>query len=116
MDPHEDLEVKKKVLRDKLPYLRQNLGDPSRYIPYLVQGGVLDLTDKISITYKTTSKEKLETLLQLLIKEREDVSTFDVFVDALKETRVNNRIALQLQRALENEKESIRKVATAGIT
>ena len=114
MDDRDDAEVKKKVLRDQLPYLRQNLGDPSRYITYLVQGGLLDSCDTESIRSKATSKEKLEDFLKLLIKERNDASAFDVFVDALLEERVQSKVARRLRRTLEDEKEAIRNIDATG--
>lgn len=114
MSDQDDIEVKKKVLRDQLPYLQQSLGDPSRYIPYLEQADVLDRHDKESIRSKTTSKEKLETFLKLLTEERKDVCLFDVFVTALLEERVQSQVAMKLNRTLEYEKEAIRNIHTNG--
>jgi len=111
----DDLAVKRKVLRNQLPYLRQSLGDPSRYIPYLVQGDILNVYDKELIRSRPTSKEKLETLLQLLVKEgKGNVSAFDIFVAALLEERVQSQVARELQRALAVEKESSRHVDVNG--
>ena len=104
MSEHEDPEVKKKVLKYLLPYLRQNLGDPCRYIPYLVEGNVLDTHEIDVIKSKTTSQEKLEIFLHSLIKDREDVSAFDVFVSALEDLGLQNQIARKLRGTLANEK------------
>ena len=112
MDDHE--EMKKKVLRDQLPYLRQSLGDPCGYIPYLVQGDVFDSHDANFIRSKATSKEKLETFLWLLIKDRKDVSAFDVFVTALEDLRIQIQVARRLQRTLAYEKEAAQNVDTTG--
>ena len=114
MDDHEDLEVKKKVLRDQIPYLQQNLGDPSRYIPYLVQGDVLDSHEGNFIRSKPTSKEKLETFLQFLIKDRKEVSTFDVLVAALEDLKIQSQVARRLQRTLAYEKEAALNADAAG--
>ena len=114
MGDHEDAEVKDKVLRDQLQYLRQTLGDPSRYLPYLEQGGVLDSHDKASIRSKPTSREKLESFLELLIQGRKNVSTFDVFVAALLEERVQSQVARKLHRTLEYEKAAMRDIDATG--
>lgn len=114
MGDHEDAEVKDKVLRDQLQYLRQTLGDPSRYLPYLEQGGVLDSHDKASIRSKATSKEKLESFLELLLKGRKNVSTFDVFVAALLEERVQSQVARKLHRTLEYEQAAMRNIDATG--
>ena len=106
MEDREDAEMKKKVLRDQIPYLRQSLGDPSRYIPYLIHGDVLDSHEASFIRSKGTSKEKLETFLQLLIKDRKEVSTFDVFVAALEDMKIQSQVARRLQRTLAYEKEA----------
>ena len=111
---HEDTEVKKKVIRDLLPYLRETLGDPCRYISYLVEGDVFGTLDSDIIKSKTTSKEKLEIFLQLLIKDREDVSAFDVFVMALEDLGVQNEVARKLRRTLAYEKKAMRNVDFAG--
>ena len=114
MDGHEDLKVKKKVLRDQMPYLRQSLGDPSRYIPYLVQGDVLDSQEGSFIRSKATSKEKLETFLQFLIRDRKEVSTFDVFVAALEDLKIQSQVAGRLKRTLAYEKEAALNADAAG--
>lgn len=109
-----DLEAKKKVLRDQLPYLQKNLGDPSKYIPYLEKGGILDSHDKESIRSKASSKEKLEIFLKLLTKERKGVSAFDVFVAALLDKQVQSHIAERLQGELVYEKETLRIIDMNG--
>ena len=114
MNEHEDPVVKKKVLKDLLPYLRQTLGDPCRYIPYLVEGNVLDTREIDAIKSKTTSKEKLEIFLHLLIKDGEDVSAFDVFVSALEDLGVQNQIARKLRRTLAYEKQAMQNIDSAG--
>ena len=114
MGDHEDAEVKDKVLRDQLQYLRQTLGDPSRYLPYLEQGGVLDSQDKECIRSKATSKEKLESFLKLLVKGRKDISTFDVFVAALLEERVQSQVARKLNRTVEYEKAAMKNIDATG--
>ena len=121
MGDHKDvagLEAKKKVLRDQLPYLQQNLGDPSKYIPYLEKGGVLDSHDKESIRSKASSKEKLEIFLKLLTKERKGVPAFDVFIAALLDEQVQSHVARQvagrLQGELAYEKETLRIIDMNG--
>jgi len=100
----DDSELKKKVFKSQLPYLIQNLGDPSRYIPYLIANDVLDKCDKEEIRAQVTSKRKAELFIDKLI-EREGASAFDEFVQALLEERVQSHIARRLQEALAYERE-----------
>ena len=101
----DDSELKKKVLKSQLPYLIQNLGDPSRYIPYMIANDVLDQSDKERIRAKVTSKEKAELFIDLL-REREGASAFDEFVQALLEERVQSHIARRLQEELARERDN----------
>ncbi|XP_065918124.1 uncharacterized protein [Dysidea avara] len=101
----DDSERKRKVLKSQLPYLIQNLGDPSRYIPYMIANDVLDKSDKERIRAKVTSKEKAELFIDLL-REREGASAFDEFVQALLEERVQSHIARRLQEALARERDN----------
>jgi len=101
----DDSELKKKVLKSQLPYLIQNLGDPSRYIPYMIANDVLDQSDKERIRAAVTSKEKAELFIDLL-REREGASAFDEFVQALLEERVQSHIARRLQEELARERDN----------
>lgn len=98
-------ELKKKVFKQQYSYLVQTLGDPSRYMPYMIASDILNMTDKEIIRSKITSKEKAEAFIDMLM-QREEASAFDEFVQALLEERVQSHIARKLQQALKFEKEN----------
>ena len=100
------IELKKKVLKQQYRYLVDTLGDPSRYMPYMIADDILDINHKEIIRSKVTSKEKAGEFIDMLMKSPEGASAFDVFVEALLEERVQSHIARKLQQALKVEKES----------
>ena len=104
--PDEDMsKLKKKVLKQQYQYLVENLGDPSRYMPYMISDDILDFSDTETIRSIVTSKEKGGTFVRMLM-EREEASAFDVFVEALLQERVQSHIARKLQQALRVEIEN----------
>lgn len=104
--PDEDMnKLKGKVLKQQYKYLVETLGDPSRYMPYMIADDILNLSDKEIIRSKITSKEKAETFIDMLM-QREEASAFDEFVEALLEERVQSHIARKLQQALKLEIEN----------
>lgn len=102
-------ELKKKVFKQQYKYLVDTLGDPSRYMPYMIAEDLLSFSDKEVVRSKVTSKEKAETFIDMLMK-REEASevaiAFDQFVEALLEERVQSHIARKLQQALKFEIEN----------
>jgi len=98
-------DLKKKVFKQQYNYLVQTLGDPSRYMPYMIAADILSMSDKEIIRSKITSKEKAEAFIDKLIGG-EAASAFDEFVQALLEERVQSHIARKLQQALKFEKEN----------
>ena len=98
-------ELKKKVLKQQYRYLVDTLGDPSRYMPYMIAADILDISHKEVIRSKVTSKEKAGEFIDMLMNS-EGASAFDEFVEALLEERVQSHIARKLQQALKVEKEN----------
>ena len=101
-------EMKERILVDLSPYLCRSLGDPSRYIPYLMARDInlLDATDKDMIKAEQTSQRKKEVFVEIL--KRKGACAFDGFVDVLLEVRDESHIARKLQQALKNEQENAR--------
>lgn len=97
-------ELKKRVLKQQYRYLVDTLGDPSRYMPYMIAAEILDVSHKETIRSKVTSKEKAGEFIDMLMNS-EGASAFDEFVEALLEERVQSHIARKLQQALKLEKE-----------
>ena len=52
-------ELKSEVLRERIDYLCEELGDPGRYYPALRSKGVLTLDDCERVKSKVTSREKV---------------------------------------------------------
>ena len=101
--PDDDMnKLKKKVLKQQYQYLVENLGDPSRYMPYMISGDILDFSDAEIIRSEVTSKKKGGTFVKMLM-DREAASAFDEFVEALLQERVQSHIARKLQQALRLE-------------
>ena len=97
-------DLKKKVFKQQYKYLVDNLGDPSRYLPYMIAADILDASHKEIIRSKVTGKDKASEFVDMLMGS-EVTSAFDEFVEALLEERVQNHIARKLQQALQVEKE-----------
>ena len=98
-------ELKKKVLKQQYQYLVNNLGDPSRYMPYMIAADIFDISHKEIIRSKVTSKDKAAEFIDMLMKS-EVASAFDEFVEALLEERVQSHIARKLNQVLTVEKEN----------
>jgi len=106
-------EMKEKILADLSPYLCKSLGDPSRYIPYLMaRDDLLDLTDQDMIRAEETSQRKVQVFVEIL--KRKGACAFDAFVDVLLEVRDESHIARKLQQALRNEQENVRSRKCVG--
>lgn len=98
--------LKAKVLAEQVHYLSEELGDPGRYFPFLKSKGLLDTEDCDRIRAKETSKERVDTFVELVHKRESSRGepAFDVLVDALKRQKVQAHIARVLQRAFARRK------------
>ena len=93
--------IKRKVLAEQRDYLTVELGDPSRYLPFLRSRGVLEQSDCERIRAPVTSQDKVEELLTVLETKTNprDRDAFDVFVEALRDKKVQVHIARTLNRS-----------------
>ena len=100
--------VKTLVLQTEMSYLCEELGDPGRYIPSLRSKNLLDSKDADLIRSKPTSNEKVELLIDLVLKREGHTSEhpLDILINELKKQRVQVHIARRLQRTLKKLKDS----------
>ena len=88
------------VLRNEVEYLRQNLGDPCRYLRALREEGYLTDAECEEIKLCTGSK-RIEKFVEILCSKQCD-KAFDVFVKELRNQRVHASTALHLRRKAGN--------------
>lgn len=92
--------IKQKVLVEQRDYLILELGDPSRYLPFLRNKGVLEHYECELICAPRTSGEKVKNLLTVLEAKARNTDAFDVFVEALRDKKVHVHVARTLNRCL----------------
>ena len=99
--------LKHEVWDEQIAYLTEELGDPSRYFPYLMSKGVLSGDDCARVKAEVTNSEKVRKLVEIVKKRESKLGdpSLDVFVDALKKQKVQAHIARALQRAYAKKKE-----------
>ncbi len=95
-------EIKDKVLVVEMGYICTELGDPSRYIPSLRAKNLLDQKDTQLIRSQTTNDIKTERLVEFLLKRQghKGEHSLDIFINELKNQKVQVHIARRLQRTL----------------
>lgn len=104
--------LKAEVLRDQLYYLTEELGDPSRYFPFLKSRHVLEANDCDRIRGRVTARERTEEFVETLGRHKEGArgeAAFDAFVEALKRQKVQAHIARTLQKAFAKKKAEAEK-------
>ncbi len=98
--------VKQDVLREQESYLCEEIGDPGRYFASLRSKGILSQGDCDVIRKQHTPDQMVGEFVRILITQRgrNDVSSFDVFVEALKNQRVQAHIARSLMKTYAKRK------------
>ena len=109
MDDEGLRELKADVFYNQIGYLSDELGDPERYFPSLKARGILDETDCETIRSRVTSREKVDTFVEIVHKRESSTGdpALDVFVDLLLSQVVQAHIARALQQAFANRKRSV---------
>ena len=102
MDDEDVKALKAEVFYNQIGYLSEELGDPERYYPSLKARGILDETDCETIRSKVTSREKVDTFVEIVHKRESSTGdpALDVFVDLLLSQVVQAHIARALLQAL----------------
>ena len=106
--------LKTRVLNEQFSYLCDELGDPGRYIPFMRSKGVLIERDSEEIRNKTTSADKAEAFVQKLINNKEgknQESSFDIFINALRKQKVQAHISRVLLKSFSKLKSSAEEEA-----
>ena len=88
--------LKLAVLRNEVEYLKENLGDPCRYLRAMREEGYLTDAECKEIRCTTGSK-RIEKFVEVLCSKKCD-KAFDVFVKELRNQRVHASTASHLRR------------------
>ncbi len=98
--------VKQDVLREQESYLCGEIRDPGRYFAPLRSKGILSQGDCDVIRKQHTPDQMVGEFVRILITQRgrNDVSSFDVFVEALINQRVQAHIARSLMKTYAKRK------------
>ena len=104
--------LKRRVLLEKCDYLVTELGDAVRYLPFLRSKGVVDQSDCERIRAQETCQAKVMMLVDVLESNTysaraRDRDAFDVFVEALREKKVQVHIARELNRSFVKAKKAL---------
>ena len=88
-------QAKALVLLSERRYLEENLREPVKYFPFLVNKGVLDSSQCSLIKQQPSVEFQVRKFLELVALKEEG---YDVFVSALKLQKVHAHVASYLKR------------------